>query len=143
VARKLPVGKIEEVALLGSESTSRMSLPWVRLDSGFAHNPKVLTLAEDKKWQAIACYVASLGYSGAQGSDGFLPKSCLVFIHGTTRIAADLVSVGLWNGCPGGWEINGWLEYQGSSEEHATRKARAKAAAEVRWEKERQKKAGA
>ena len=110
-----------------------MALPWVRLDTAFPRNPKVLALAEDKKWQAIACYLASLAYSGEQGTDGFLPKSCLPFIHGTTRIGTDLVTVGLWNGVPGGWEINGWLEFQGSSEEHAARKLKAKAAAEMRW----------
>lgn len=115
-----------------------MALPWVRLDTAFPRNPKVLTLVEDKRWQAIACYLASLAYSGEQGTDGFLPKSCLPFIHGTTRIATDLVHVGLWHGCPGGWDINGWLEFQASSEEHETRRKKAKAAAEVRWAKEKE-----
>lgn len=116
-----------------------MALPWVRLDTAFPMNPKVLSLVESKKWQSIACYVSSLAYSGAQGTDGFLPGTCLPFVHGTKRVADDLVNVGLWRGVPGGWEINGWLEYQASSEEHEQRKARAKAAAEIRWSKERDK----
>lgn len=110
-----------------------MALPWVRLDTAFPRNPKVLALAEDKKWQAVACYVSSLAYAGEQGTDGFLPKSCLPFIHGTSRIAEALVEVALWQGVPGGWQINGWLEFQASSEEHAARSARARAAAEQRW----------
>lgn len=119
-----------------------MALPWVRLDTAFPTNPKVLALAEDKKWQAIACYVASLAYSGAQGTDGFLPKSCLPFIHGTPRIGSDLVSAGLWRGCPGGWDINGWMEFQPTSDEHEDRKKRAKAAAEIRWARQRSAKNG-
>lgn len=110
-----------------------MALPWVRLDTAFPQNPKVLMLAEDKKWQAIAVYVAGLAYSGAHGTDGFLPGGCLAFLHGTKRNATDLATVGLWNPVKGGWEINGWAEFQPSTEEHKKRKARARAAAEARW----------
>lgn len=119
-----------------------MALPWIRFETSFPTNPKVLMLAEDKKWQAIACYVSSLSYAGAQGTDGFLPKSCLPFIHGTAKIATDLVSVGLWKGCPGGWDINGWAEFQGTTDEHNARAARARAAAAVRWDRERAKREG-
>ncbi len=110
-----------------------MPLPWVRLDTGFPHNPKVLVLAEDRKWHAIAVYICGLAYSGAHGTDGFLPQSCLPYIHGTRKNASELVDVGLWMPCAGGWEINGWREYQSSSEETEQRRKRAKAAAEVRW----------
>jgi hypothetical protein len=115
-----------------------MALPWVRLDTAFPTNPKVLQLAEDKKWQAITVYVAGLAYSGAQGTDGFLPSTCLPFLHGTRRTASDLVSVGLWKGCPGGWDINGWIEFQPTSNEHEERRRKAKVAAEIRWAKARE-----
>lgn len=114
-----------------------MALPWVRLETSFPTNPKILGLVEDKKWQAITSYVASLSYAGAQGTDGFLPKSCLPFIHGTTRTAQDLTVAGLWIACKGGWDINGWAEFQGTTEEHERRKLRAKSAAEIRWAKSR------
>ncbi|MGH8879519.1 MAG: hypothetical protein ACRD0P_19580 [Stackebrandtia sp.] len=110
-----------------------MSLPWVRLDTGFPHNPKVLMLAEDKKWQAITVYIGGLAYSGAHGTDGFLPQSCLPYIHSTRKQANELVIVGLWMPCAGGWEINGWREFQPTSEENETRRKRARAAAEARW----------
>lgn len=116
-----------------------MALPWVRLDTGFAHNPKVLELVAEKKWQAIAVYIAGLGYSGQHGTDGFLPKSALPLLHGTARTATDLVHARLWVGCPGGWDINGWSEFQPSSEEHEDRKRKAKAAAEIRWAKARER----
>lgn len=114
-----------------------MALPWVRLDTGFPQNPKVLSLAEDKKWQSITVYVASLAYSGQHGTDGFIPKSALPFIHGTARNGTDLLNIGLWIACPGGYEINDWLDYQQSSAEHQDRKSKAKAAAEIRWAKEK------
>lgn len=110
-----------------------MTLPWVRLDSGFPHNPKVLGLVEDKKWQSITAYVCGLSYAGAHGTDGFLPASALPFLHATKKNALDLCSAGLWVAIRGGYEINGWAEFQPSTEEHRKRKARAKAAAEARW----------
>lgn len=119
-----------------------MALPWVRLDTAFPRNHKVLALIADKKWQAVTCYISGLAYAGEQGSDGFLPSPCLPFIHGTSRIADSLVEVGLWQGVPGGWLINGWLEFQASSEEHAARSRKARAAAELRWHGDKQKKGG-
>jgi hypothetical protein len=112
-----------------------MPLPWVRLDTGFPHNPKVLVLVEDRKWQAIAVYIGGLAYSGAHGTDGFLPQSCLPYIHGTRKVANDLVEAGLWMPRAGGYEINGWREFQPTSEEHADRRKKAQAAAEIRWAK--------
>jgi hypothetical protein len=112
-----------------------MALPWVRLDTQFAMNPKVLALVADKKWRAIVVHVASLGYAGAHGTDGFLPALCLPHIHSTKKDAEDLVEVGLWNPAPGGWEINGWSEFQQSSDETAARKKKAQAAAQARWSK--------
>ena len=112
-----------------------MGLPWVRLDTQFNTNPKVLALVEDKQWRALSVYVCGLGYCGVHGTDGFIPRPALPFIHGTSREASALVSVGLWTGCPGGWNVNGWAEFQESSQETADRKKRAQAAAASRWAK--------
>jgi hypothetical protein len=110
-----------------------MGLPWVRLDSTIAQNPKILTLVEDKNWQSITVYVCGLGYSGTNGTDGFIPRSALPFIHGRPRDADILVEVGLWHERPGGWDVNGWHEYQPTSEEHQKRRERAQRAAAKRW----------
>lgn len=112
-----------------------VGLPWVRLDAQFASNPKVLALISDKKFRAAFAYVASLGYSGAHGTDGFLPELCLPFLHATRADARALADVGLWNTCVGGWEIHNWTEFQQSSSEAAERKKRAQDAARKRWEK--------
>lgn len=115
-----------------------MPLPWIRLDTQFPTNPKVLALVEDKKYRAAFTYISGLCYSGAHGTDGFLPELSLGFLHATRREATELVTVGLWQTLPGGWEINGWNEFQQSSEEAAKRKRDAKAAAHARWLKARE-----
>ena len=110
-----------------------MSLPWVRLDSQFPSNPKVLALVSDKAYQALVVYVGGLAYAGAHGTDGFIPRSALPFIHGRTRDAETLVRVGLWNECAGGWDVQSWADYQPSVEEFQKRRDRAKRAAAKRW----------
>jgi hypothetical protein len=112
-----------------------MGLPWVRLDSAFARNPKIIELAQQKRWQAITAYVSSLGYSGEHGLAGFVPSACLPWIHATPAIARHLVQARLWHPVTGGWEINDWREYQPTNEEAERRRKRAKDAASVRWAK--------
>ncbi len=114
-----------------------MGLPWVKLDTNFASNPKILYLIEDKWHRAIVAYVSGLAYSGAQGTDGFLPNACLPVIHATRSDAKHLVEVGLWVESIGGWEINGWDEHQQSNEETQRRKKRAQNAALARWHGDR------
>ena len=101
-----------------------MGLQWVRLDAQFPSNPKVLELAARKKWRAAFVYVTSLAYCGQHGTDGYIPANALPFIHATRSDAAELVDVALWHEAPGGWEINGWLEFQPSDDESRERRSR-------------------
>lgn len=110
-----------------------MALPWVRLDTQWPHNPKFLMLAEDKNWRAITVYMASLAYSGAHGTKGFLPSLALPLLHGTRREAAELVDVRLWLPQQGGWDINGWDEFQPDTDDAEARRERAIKAARARW----------
>ena len=110
-----------------------MPLPWVRMDTQWPHNPKFLMLVEDGKWRAVAVYWAGLGWSAAQGLDGFVPYYALPQVHATRKNAGELVEVALWHPCEGGWLINGYAEFQPSNEEHQARSKRAQAAAMVRW----------
>ena len=114
-----------------------MGLPWVRLDTQFSTNPKVLHLVEDKAWRAISVYICGLGYCGVHGTDGFIPSAALPFLHGTRRDAEQLIGIGMWMPTPGGWNVNGWSDFQESSDETAARRKKAQAAAEARWRKHR------
>lgn len=99
-----------------------MSLPWVRLDTQFPFNPKVLDLIASRSKSAVAVYVFGLAYAGGHGTDGFIPTSALPFIHGTVKDADALVNATLWHPTMGGWQINGWAEYQPTNKEHEQRR---------------------
>jgi hypothetical protein len=109
-------------------------LPRVRLDTAFPYNPKLLAMVAEKDGhRAGLVYVCSLGYSGAHGTDGFIPREALPFIHGRPADAARLVRHGFWREQPGGWLVNGWTDFQESSADTQERRKRAQDAARARW----------
>lgn len=114
-----------------------MPLPWVRLDTTLPHNHKILALVEAKKHPAALAYVFGLAYSGDQGTDGFIPRVALPFIHATPRIAADLVDVGLWLKDQAGWYVPDWADFQPTASDtddlRAKRRSASKIANCVRW----------
>jgi hypothetical protein len=111
-----------------------MPLPWVRLDTAFPYNQKLLAMLRCKDGHRAAfVYLCGLSISGGQGSDGFISVESLPFCHGRQADATLLVEFGFWIPQPGGWLINGWDEFQQSSEETQLRRKRAQALAETRW----------
>ncbi len=110
-----------------------MGLPWVRLDTQFPTNPKIVQLVAEKKHTAAFAWVCSLAYAGQHGTDGFIPQHCLYLVHATKRDAAALVQAGLWVESPGGWDINGWSDFQVSDEETRLRSKKARESALKRW----------
>jgi hypothetical protein len=115
-----------------------MGFPWVRLDTQWPQNPKFLMLAEEKKWRAITVYMAGLGYAGVHETAGFVPAVALPFLHSTKKEAQELVGVGLWHPAQGGWDINGWAEFQPSPDSAKKRREKAQTAAQARWAKHEQ-----
>lgn len=112
-------------------------LKWVRVDTAFPRNHKVMQLVADGHHKAALVYICGLALSGEQGTDGWIARAHLPMIHATPRDADHLVDVGLWIARPGGWTINDWDQYQPSSEDTAKRTAHARAAAETRWARAR------
>jgi hypothetical protein len=85
-----------------------MGLPWVRLDANIAAHDKILALLSDPsatKWQAVASYMFSTAWSGGAGTDGYVPRTALPFVHGTSATARLLEKYGLWTEAPAGWRI--------------------------------------
>ncbi|WP_409428386.1 hypothetical protein [Mycobacterium sp. SMC-11] len=111
------------------------TLPWIRLDTTMFENPKLLYLQEDKHYRAIVAHLQGMCYSAKHGLSGFIPKVALRVIGATTSDANKLVTAGLWMPAPGGWDINGWAEFQLAGEEAARRTEKAKKAAAARWAK--------
>jgi hypothetical protein len=111
-----------------------VGLPWVRLDTSFPRNPKLLALLRLKDGHRSALvYICMLAYSGEQGTDGFIPREALPFVHGSNADVTRLVTGNLLYPQPGGWLIHGWAEFQESSEESQMRRKKAQAAAAARW----------
>jgi hypothetical protein len=117
-------------------------LPWVRIDSDLAHNPKIATLVAEHGQKGAAAafvYVCSIGHCGAHNTDGEIRKAVLPFIHGNPALARLLVEAGLWEATDTGWTIPGYAEHQPTKEgreaEAAARSERARAAANARWGK--------
>lgn len=110
-----------------------MSLPWVRLDTAIADHPKMLALMDGKKHRAALAYILGITYSGRHELDGFIPRAALPYLHATKPDAEALVAVGMWVACDGGWQINGWADFQISSDESRARRVKAQKAAMKRW----------
>ncbi len=109
-------------------------LAWVRLDTAFPRNHKILLLLDGREGHRTAfVYLCGLAYAGEQGTDGFIPKPALRILHGRPADAVRLVDVGLWNESAGGWEVNDWNEYQQTSDESQARSEKARRAAAARW----------
>lgn len=111
-----------------------MGLPWVRLDTAFPRNPKILALLSERDgYRAAFVYTCMLAYSGEQGTDGFIPRAALPFVHARDGLVTLLVTAKLVYPQPGGWLIHDWDEFQESTEATQKRRARAQAAAASRW----------
>lgn len=116
-----------------------MPLPWVRLDANIGTHDKILSLLSQPSGEkAFVLYVCALGYAGAHGTDGHIPKYALKVNHGSEKLARMLIDHRLWeyNG-DGGFVIRNWelrqelmstTEAKGRSASVAAKKANC-----VRW----------
>lgn len=92
-------------------------LPWVRLDTGFYENPKILAvIAERDGYRAVVVYVSALAYSGGHGTDGHIATYVLARVHGRKADADRLVRNGLWEPTDTGWRIHDYEALQQTSE---------------------------
>lgn len=112
-----------------------MGLQWIRLDTDMFDHPKLIGLIESNDFRAIVVHIAGMAYSGKHSTDGFIPREVLRRIDGRSADARRLVEEELWTESIGGWDINGWDEYQISDDETKKRRDKARKAAEMRWSK--------
>lgn len=112
-------------------------LKWIRLETTMFENPKLLYLKEDKQHKLVIVHLEGMCYSGRHALAGYIPKAALRIIGATVADANKLVTAGLWSPAPGGWQINGWDEYQLADDESQKRSEKAQKAATARWAKAR------
>lgn len=111
------------------------NLPWIRLQTTMFEHPKILNLKEDRQWRAIIAHLEAMTYIGRNALAGYIPKTAVKLLHITDSDVRRLVAEGLWKPAPGGWEINGWDEFQLADAESIARSENAKKAAAARWDR--------
>ena len=114
-------------------------MSWGRVCDTLYSHPKVL----DADLEAMGLWVLALSYAGAQLTDGHIKRSAAVRLAGdakrSDRLAARLVSVGLWEPHPSGdgWQMHDYLAFNPSREqvlrERDSKSAAGKATAAKRW----------
>jgi hypothetical protein len=115
-----------------------VALPWVRLDTAFPSNPKLLAMLPERDgYRAGLVYVCGLSWAGAHGTAGFITNEALPFIHARQAEVERLVRHGFWLPEHGGLLVNGWAEFQSAGDEELARRDKARKAAKARWDKER------
>jgi hypothetical protein len=111
-------------------------LAWIRLDTAMPDNPKVLGLTTAKDGHRAAfVWVCCMAYSGKHGTAGFIPREALARVNGRTADMHRLAEHDFVTENAGGWQINGWDEFQLADEDAKARRSRAQKAAAARWSK--------
>ena len=119
-----------------------MGLPWVRLDTSMPDNPKVLGLLTEKDGHRAAfVWVCCMAYAGKHGTAGFIAREAVSRVNGRASDMARLDADGFLTENAGGWDINGWDEFQITDEEMERRREKGRQMAAKRWSKTKAKEA--
>ncbi|MDO8847874.1 MAG: hypothetical protein Q7W51_05765 [Coriobacteriia bacterium] len=95
-------------------------MSWIRIDSSFPGNAKVLELDQKRHNAAVGLYVLGLCYADAHLTDGRIPQKAMRILTASTtwkRDAEELVRVGLWTPTEDGYAIHDYLAWQRSAAE--------------------------
>ena len=90
-------------------------LPWVRLDSSIPSHDKILALLDDPsslRYRAAWSYICSIAWCGAQGTDGFVPRNALNYVHGNEKTARLLEKYRLWEEAAAGYRVHNYASRQ-------------------------------
>ncbi len=113
-------------------------MSWVKIDDEFPDHKKVASLSND----AFCLHVTAMCWVAKWQTDGKLPSKLLGKLawrcQDPASAASELVTSGVWETTPEGWEIHDFLEYNPSKAQIAelaeTRSEAGKAGAMARWQ---------
>lgn len=91
-------------------------MAWVRVETSVPRHHKFLKAGPAPSW----LWLCGLAYCQEGLTNGFIPFEALPMLgvpKSAHRLAAALVSCGLWETADGGWRIHDYLEHNRSSEE--------------------------
>ena len=114
-------------------------MSWAYLDDHFDEHPKVLA-ARDIHRDAPWLFTAGLCFAKRQACGGLIPAAQLprLITHYTPKAAQALIDVGLWDEVEVGVQIHDYEEWNHTGE---AKSASARNAAQIRWSRERERKA--
>lgn len=114
-----------------------MALQWIRFDTTFPDNPKIMDLVDRNLHRVVVAHVSMMCHLGKTETDGFFADGALRRYAITKKDATIATESGLWVPAPGGWAINGWAEHNPVDAAAAARSDKARKAAEKRWSEQR------
>lgn len=106
-------------------------MSWVRIDDRAWCHPKLVALSAP----AVRLWVWALCWSAQHETDGLIKLAALSILGGTKRVAAELVSAGLWDIRDDGWMVHDFLDWNPSAEER--REKREQSVARLKRHRER------
>lgn len=86
-------------------------MTWVRIDDRFYMHPKFVSASDE----AVALWVRAIAYCNAYETDGAIPAAALGMLSRAKKpkqVAAELVSLGLWQEHRAGWTVHDYGTYQ-------------------------------
>lgn len=112
-------------------------LQWIRLDTTFPDNPKIMDLVDSNQHRVVVAHVSMMCHIGKTETDGYFSEGALRRYAITKKDAVVAVESGLWvPRAGGGYEVNGWMEYNPVDAAAMARSEKARKAAEKRWRME-------
>jgi hypothetical protein len=90
-------------------------MAYIVVEGNVARHKKFLAAGPAASW----LWVCGLSYCQQGLTDGFIPEDALKFlgVDGARRLSVKLVESGLWEACPGGWQMHDYLDHNKSAEE--------------------------
>lgn len=87
-------------------------MAWFKVDDGFHHSAKVLSIPRSVRAEALGAWVIAGTWSADNMTDGFVPQSVLLDWPISGDAVAALCDAGLWLREDGGIRFHDWCEYQ-------------------------------
>jgi len=98
-------------------------MAWFKVDDGFANSKPVLRIPRRYRAQAVGLWTLAGTWCAKEETDGFVPDYVLEECCGTTAIAKQLVTCGLWEEVEGGYQFVGWAKYNPTKEQLTARRS--------------------
>jgi hypothetical protein len=92
-------------------------MTWFKVDDGLPTHRKVLSLPRGaRRLSAIGAWTMAGAWTSANLTEGFIPKTVLADLGIGPKVAADLVSCGLWRAEKTGYRMHDFLDYNPTAE---------------------------